>query len=363
MRFAVAVLFCWSLAAAAQVPLPFTTKDDRFMVFANGRFEKLEPRPTAFQHAMEGRLVYRDHQGQLKVFIPEGRRMHLLDRGGDQPRGTRSRICWLSADTLKTLREGRVAMLAANVEAYGVSDSLVVLHDSAAHALNVLWRGRLTTLAALERGSERPQWSQGSNSVAFFNKEKGSLRAFYHGEVRSLCDSADFALVVAGGDVLGWWDPRAKLFKALHAGKEYEVADLRPADARAGDGLIAFVDGNGSFKCFDRGRVHRVMEEPPSGFWVKDSLLLYLDRGRFMRFKDGAAVQVEPYVPEQWEVEGGVLAWLDLNRELRGMQGDERFRFGTEAAIARFQLFGNTVIYRSPLGNTVVATRRRTWVY
>jgi len=356
-------LFVCSLAVAAQVPVPFVASPDRFMVFANGRFEKLEPRPPALVHAMDDRVVYRDHSGQLKVFMPEGRRLHLLDRGGSVLRGTRSRICWLSADTLKTMREGRPASIAWHVEDFSVSDSVVVFHDSAMHELNVLWRGRQTTLAKLERSSVRPQWSQGSNNVAFFNKEQGSLRAFYHGAVRTLCDSADFALVVTGGDVLAWWDPRAMQFKALHRGQEFELSDLRPADARAGAGLVAFVDGNGRLKCFEGGKVHRVMDEAPSGFWVKDSLLLYLDHGRFMRFQGGHSVQVEAFVPEQWEVDGGLLAWLDMNRELRGLKGDDRFRFGTEAAIARFDLFGQAVIYRSPLGNMVVATRRRTWIY
>lgn len=363
MRLLVLFLALGALVAEAQVPLPFVTPQDRFMVFAQGRFEKLEPRPPVYVHPMHGRLVYRDHDGELKVYIPDGRRLHLLDRAGDEPRGTRARICWRSADTLKTLRDGRAAVLATGVEEYGVSDSLVVYHDSAAHALNALWRGRLTQLAEVERGSTRPQWSLGSNSVAFFSKASGTLRAFYHGAVRTLCDSADFALVVTGGDVLAWWDPRALAFKVLHRGKEQVLSELRPADAKAGDGLVAFVDGNGRLKCFERGVVHRVLDAPPSGYWVKDSLLLYLDHGRFMRFKDGASELVESFVPERFAVEGALLAWLDMNRELRGIKGDDRFRFGTEAAIARFELLGDAVVYPSPLGNTVVATRRRTWVY
>ena len=35
----------------------------------------------------------------------------------------------------------------------------------------------------------------------------------------------------------------------------------------------------------------------------------------------------------------------------------------SEAAIDGFELFGDRVRYRSPLGMTVVASRRRTWVY
>ncbi|MCB9183598.1 MAG: hypothetical protein H6591_06730 [Flavobacteriales bacterium] len=83
-----------------------------------------------------------------------------------------------------------------------------------------------------------------------------------------------------------------------------------------------------------------------------------------MLFDQERVTMVEPYVPESWEVEDGLLAYLDINRELRGIESGERFRFGTEANIAAFRLFrGKAVVYRSPLGNAVVATRRRSYVF
>ena len=106
-----------------------------------------------------------------------------------------------------------------------------------------------------------------------------------------------------------------------------------------------------------------MLDEIPSDYWVKDSLLVYMHKGHLKLFQHGASLVVENYVPERWQVEGGMLAYLDINRELRGLVGGERFRFGSEAHIASFDLFGDAVVYRSPLGNTVVATRRRTYVF
>ncbi len=349
--------------AIAQVPVPFVTEEDRFMVFAEGRFEKLEPRPPAFVHAMEGQVVYRDHQGQLKIFLPDGRRLHLLDRNGEEPRGTRTRIAWLSHDTLKTVREGKARIVATGVQDFSVSDSLIVVHDSVARTLDVLWRGQRYPMVEVLQGSARPQWSVGSSMAAVFNKESRRLMLFHQGQVRTLCDSTDLGLVVMGDGIIGYWDDHVKEFRMLSAKGVEKLSDLRPADAKAGAGLLAFVDGNGRFKCYAKGGVQRLLDEPPSGFWVKDSLLLYLDRGRLMLFDQERVTMVEPYVPESWEVEDGLLAYLDINRELRGIESGERFRFGTEANIAAFELFGKAVVYRSPLGNTVVATRRRTYVF
>lgn len=365
MRPIALVLACCAarLALQAQVPVPFVTDEDRFMVFAEGRFEKLEPRPPQWVHAMEGQLVYRDHQGQLKVFLPEGWRLHLLDKGGGEPRGTRRRIAWLAGDTLKGIREGRAYAMASQVADFGVSDSLVAVHDTALHELQAIWRGRLHPVARLEQGSERPQWLLGPDALVLFNREARRLSLFQGGRLRLLSDSTDVGIAVAGGGIVGWWDGHRRVFMAAFGGAEHALSDLRPASAQAGQGLIAFVDGNGRLRCFERGAMHRVMDGVPSAYWVKDSLLLYLDRGRLMLFKDGTSTMVEPYVPEDWQVEGGLLAYLDINRELRGIVGGERFRFGSEAAIAAFRLYGDAVVYRSPLGHTVVATRRRTYTY
>lgn len=359
----VPALLCAVARLSAQVPVPFVTAEDRFLCFANGRFENLEPRPPAMVHAMDGQLVYRDHQGQIKVFIPDGRRMHLLDRGGSNPIGTRKRIAWLNADTLKTISEGRARAIATDVADFGVSDSLIVLHDTAMREMRVIHRRATHIVATVEGGSERPQWLLGPDALVFFNKEARRLSMYRRGKVRVLSDSTDVGIAVVGGGVIGWWDGHARVFKAIHGDREHELSDLRPASAQAGSGLIAFVDGNGRLQCFQAGVKHRVLDEPPTAYWVKDSLLLFLDRGRLMLFHHGTSTVVEPYVPEQWQVEGGLLAYLDINRELRGMEGGERFRFGSEAAIDGFELFGDRVRYRSPLGMTVVASRRRFWVY
>lgn len=362
--FTLHLVFCAAMAVSAQVPVPFVTDQDRFMVFANGRFEKLEPRRPQEVHAMHEQLVYRDHEGRLKVFLPEGRRLHLLDsRAEGTVHATRSRIVWNSADTLKTVREGRAVVLMDRVERFGISDSLVVYIDSSLHQLSVLWKASARPLADVVEGSERPQWVQGGNTVAFFNKGDRRLSAFYRGEVRTLCDSTDVGIVAAGTDVIGFWDGNSKRFMVMHQGSLEFLSDLRPASVQAGTGMLAFVDGNGRLKCFANGKVHTVLDRIPSGYWLKDSVLTYLDDGRFMLFDPKGSIVVEPYVPEHWKVEGATLVYLNINRELHSISNGVRKRLGKEANITGFDLFGNRVMYRSPLGNTVVVTLRRTYVF
>ena len=359
----VALLFAFCFAQA-QVPVPFTSNTERFMVFHRGSFHEVEPRPPKSVFAMEGQVMYVDHDGHLKMYDPESDRMHLLDRDpGTDIRATRQRIVWHVHDTLKTERDGRAVPIMDRVQHYEVTDSLVVYIDSTLHQLGVLWKGRSHTLADVLPGSERPQWMQGSNTVAFFNKEARKVLYFHRGKVEVLCDSTDVGIVATGGDVIGYWDGNSKRFMAMYKGATLFLSDLRPLNAQAGEGMLAFVDGNGRLKCFQDGMVHTVSDEVPSAYWVKDRVLIYLDQGRFKLFRPEGSVLVEQYVPERWKVEGNMLVYLDINREVRGVRNGERVRFGSEANVATFDLFGDHVVHRNMVGNTVIATPKRTWAY
>ncbi|MEO8587886.1 MAG: hypothetical protein ABI432_00815 [Flavobacteriales bacterium] len=358
------VLFAHATFVSAQDPVPFTTAADRFMVFANGRFEKMEPRPPQRVFPMDEQVVYLDFEGRMKIFLAEGRRLYLLQEGGvGEVRTTRHRIVWNSRDTLKTLRDGHAAMLARNVERFTVSDSLVVVHDSAQHELNVLWRGRTIPLAVLEQGSAMPQWNQASNTITFFNKEARSLFLFYRGALRVLCDSTDVGIVATGGDLVGYWDGNKREFRAMYKGTDRFLSDLRPVSAKAGEGIMGFVDGTGMLKCFADGEVHTLTREMPSAYWVQDSLLLFVEDGGLRLFRSGGVAKVENYVPERWQVQGGDLVYLDINRELRGISQGERVRYGSEANIATFDLFGESLFYPSPTGLMTVVRKGRTYAF
>jgi hypothetical protein len=101
----------------------------------------------------------------------------------------------------------------------------------------------------------------------------------------------------------------------------------------------------------------------PAQYWVKDRLLLYLWRGGLMMCTGEGPMVVEPYVPEYWQVEGDLLVYLDINRELRGIRNGQRLRFGKEASIDGFQLFGDAIVYRSPAGPITVISDGRTYAF
>lgn len=353
-----------SLRLSAQVPVPFASNDGRFMVFANGRFEKLEPREPQWSVAQEGRVIYLDHEGRLRVFHAEGRRLYELGACSmGNMKASRNRVAWTVGDTLKTISAGKAKVVATGVERFSISDSMIVYHDSARHELNALWRGEVYPIAEVERGTQAPQWSVGSNTLTFFDRSAYRLFLFHKGKLRVLADSTDLGMAVNGEDLIGYWNATSQQWMVLDGEREDVLSDLRPVSAKAGRRMIAFVDGTGRLKCYSNGIVHTLTDSIPTEYWMQDDLLLYLQGGNLMLFQPTGSIVVERYVPERWQVWGDRLVYLDMNRELRGIEEGARVRYGNEAAIPRFDLFGDALVYPSPTGLITVIRNGRKHLY
>ena len=358
------LLFMRSFLAAAQVLVPFVTDEGHFMVHADGRFERLEREPPIRVIAQEGQVVYVDGQGRLKVFLQEGRRLHLLhDTPVDHLQGAGQRVAWSSGDSLYVLREGRAVLAATQVERFEVADSMIVVHDREHQSLEVLWRGQHIPIADVSLGTERPQWRSGSNVVTFLDKSSRKLFLYEAGRVTVLTDSTDVGIVATGGGVVGYWDDRADRFMVHERGKDHVVSELRPVSVKTGEGVLAFVDGIGKLRCWQGGQLHTVSNKPPTDYWVEDSLLLYVTEGNLELFGPHGTMTVESYVPERWLVNGGLLVYLNLDRELYAIELGKRKRVGNEGAIPTFDLFGNAVLYRSPSGPWTIIRKGRSALY
>jgi hypothetical protein len=358
-----AVLFP-SFLSAQEVPVPFTTASEVFMVFSNGRFTRLEPRPPQVFFAQEGRLIYLDHVGQLKVFRAEEQVLNLLDKGPvSAVKASRKRVAWTVHDSLRTTEGLRVRTIGTAVERFEVSDGLVVFHEVGMGTLQAWWKGSVYTLADVAAEAEGPLWAQSNEDVVFHTGGIGSLRLFRQGELRTLMDSTPGSMVVAGGSLVAWWDDGRQVFTVLDGERQVDIADTRPWSAKAGPGFLAFVDGTDRLKCYEQGQVQVVASPAPAAYWVQDSLLLYPHEGHFMLHRAGGNTIVERYVPEQWQVWDSRLVYLNIDRQVCGMLRGDRLRCTPEAAIPRFDLFGDAVVHPGRGGTMVVMRGRRTYTF
>lgn len=360
-----AYISMWTVVLCHAQVVPFVSDLERTMVFSDERFMEADARPAKSMNALSDALLYTDHAGNLCYYPIEARSASVLERRPvDELQVSGDRAAWRMADTLKLLRGGRGQLIATGVERYRVSDSLIVLIDSIAHELVVHWHGQRFILATVEQGSEHPQWTQGANTVTFYDRSRRSMFLFQRGVVRTLTNSTDVGIAVNGNDVVGYWDDVLDEFKGEASGPPVRLSGMRPITAQAGDGLIAFLDGTLKLKAWKGGDVLQLTDSMPAQYWVKDRMLLYLWAGRLMVLTDAGAVAVEEYVPEHWQVCGDLFVYLDINRVIRGIRSNgKRVRFGNEAGIDGFKLYGQAVVYRSPTGPITIATDRRTYIF
>lgn len=349
-----------------QMAVPFISNVERLMVFGEKRFKEVDVRPPQRFWPMDRALFFQDHSGQLVYYSVDGGQARIVEpHEPDTIQVAGDRVAWLRGDTLKTLRSGRAHVLATAVPRFTVTDSLIVYHDSLEHELMVVWRGQRLPLAKLEQASQRPQWTQGGNTVTFYDRSARSLYLFRNGILKVLSDSSDVGIAVNGTDVVGYWNDVRDEFIGDLNGKVERLAGLKPVSAQAGDGVLAFVDGTLKLKYWAGSAVITLTDTMPTKYWVKDKVLLYLDGGLLKMVGSGSDVPltVADVLPEKWQVSGDLLVYLDENRELRGLRNGKRIKFGSEAAIANFELYGDAVVYKSPTGPITVVRQGKSYLY
>lgn len=353
-------LACLPWMACAQVVVPFTTANDRFGVFQAGRFQTLESRAPLSVWPMGERLAYVAHDGRLMLFhqgqalvLAQGLPADTASRSA-VVKASRTTIAWRDGPMLRVAQDGRSHELGREVGSFSVHDSLVVFHDLAERTLNVLWKGRSFPVADVAHLTEAPQWKAGANTLVFHDRSSGKVHLCYRGEVRMLCDSAGHALVDAGLDVVAFMDDAADMFRVFHRGRIHDVEQLRPARFTAAAGLVAYISATGGFRVFQDGSVHRVSSSAPTDFFTRDSTVTWIGEGRWNTFCHGLVETIERYVPESWQASGTVLAYPDLNRELRLFRLGERTVVTTEAGIRHFLLVDDAVTWTSAEGDVRV---------
>ncbi|MFZ1686764.1 MAG: hypothetical protein WAU70_05055 [Flavobacteriales bacterium] len=358
--FILLLLVLTGLFLPAQGLAPFTTQLDRLYAFDNGVFQELSSRKPSMVRNIGGRLLYLTEAGDLVLY--DAGRMQTIERGS-RPNVIASdgMAAFYIGNTLKVIGTNGAKSIAYNCTDFNVQDSLIAFHDNAQHILGMYWKNRVLTVADVLSESDHPQWLAGPNTLLFYDHDRRTIYLTYRGETSELCRSSDFARVSAGGDIVAYVNGDDQTFHVFDHGQDNMVHDFAPRNFQAGDGLVGFVDVNGALKCYNNGMVYDVSDFAPDQYWVQDSLLLFVEQGMLKVFRGDRLEIVERYVPEKWQVFGGLLVYLDLNRTVRSWQAGKRSQLSKEAAIASFELHRDVVLWRSNSGSVKVWWQGRTY--
>lgn len=338
---------------SAQGLAPFVLPTGRSVLFDQGHFVDLANEAPRDQVVAADRMVYVTAAGELKLYQNGSvHRMEATPPGLLRAAGRT--VAYLHEGALKVAEPVRPRELSASAGRFLVRDSLVLFHDRTDTTVNVFWKGRVFPLAGLPDTLDVPEAWVGSNTAVLYDRAARTAFRFHRGALEPLVDSCDAITVAAGGDLIGFSDDRSRSLYLWHKGRLTTLEPLAPQAMQAGEGLLAYVSGGGTFKCWSEGRVHTLLDHAPTAWMVRDSLLLVVDAGALKAFHDGALHVVEHYVPEQWMARDGVLTYLDLNREVWRYARGERIAVGREAGVDRFEVYGDVVLHPGSDGGVKV---------
>jgi hypothetical protein len=263
-------------------------------------------------------------------------------------------LAWRSGEQLVVATDEGVRTIGQRVGQFTVRDSLIAFHDIADSTLNIYWKGRSFPIADVRGQSERPQWSAGSNALIFFDHAKRQVHLFYRGTTQVLCHNSDFSRVSAGSDIVAYMDDGDDTFRVFDHGRRRDVEQFSPVNFTAGAGLVGYVSATGELRCWSEGAVHPLAKPAPTAYYVQDSVITWVEKGKWWTLNGEERMMIEPFVPEKWEVRGGTIAYLDLNRELRVFQRGKRIEVSKDAGIKDFTLANGMLAWRSPVGSVKV---------
>jgi hypothetical protein len=336
-------------AGFGQTAVPYTTASGHFGVFHAGRFEELDQRKPQVVFPNGERLAYLSEQGELRGW--DAGQLMTYQRGEPvEVKTSRGMLAWKQGERLLLAGVAGPKTICHDAGQFSVQDSLVAYHNEIDRTLCVYWRGQVIAVADVLMASEAPQWQVGTNTLTFYNRDLRQVLLFYRGASQTLCENVDYARVSPGGDVVAYMDDSDDTFRVFDHGERIDLEQFAPIDFRAGLGLVGYTSATAALRCYMDHKVYSLAEFMPTAYYVQDSVITWVENGEWKTLNAGKVETLERFVPENWQVSGAMIAYQDLNRELRIYHRGKRVVLTKEAGVKRFELHGDAVVWQSNSG-------------
>lgn len=309
-RLLITALALCPFLAQAQNITGFLDYMDRFFVFDRGTITQLEPqKPIAFASGGDY-LIYAATGGDLKVY--RDGQVRTIDQGiATTPTITDHFFGYVSAGALKIFDGDSLRVLCRNTGASIVKDSIAAFYDEVQHTLQIYYDGTITPGEDALMENPVQKWSAGDNTLAWINKATLEFKIFQHGQLYVPASLVSNMRFTAGLDMVAFEDPSDRGLKVFEDGNVTNLEPVMPDSIFMGRGLFAYIDRSGALKVYQNGSLHTAMDFTPTGFFVKDSLVVINDNGYCKIFHDGSTGSVLSFWPNIWEANWGSFVYVD----------------------------------------------------
>lgn len=157
-----------------------------------------------------------------------------------------------------------------------------------------------------------------------------------------------------GANILVWTDNFDQTFKCFYNGMIYDLESQLPKYSYTCDNTTAYLDYNGNFKIFYKGKTQQISQFEPTNLIAKDNLVSYMMGNQFKVFYDGKEYTLENYLPKSYGMNQNTLVYMDYYEKLAVFTAGEVKRNLTTEKIRDLSLINDVILYTTGI-NTVNA--------
>ncbi len=267
-------------------------------------------------------------------------------------------VAWNTGPMLFVWDSGRKKELTRFGRNYQVTDSLVVFEDLRDNAIRVYFND---TIYDLFYSVEKPVFPKavGSNSVAFVGNG-GVHYAFISGKIVEIGVINDRVTYSAGANKVAFNDPFHQSFACAHATEVVDVETIMIQDYQAGWDIVAYRDLNDNLKCYMNDDIIELSNYSAREYTVFRDMVVWNETGQLFVFDGKRKYEVANYIPEEYKIRDGIVAFRNLNGGVSVFDNGE-VKVVSNLMNAPFEVNGNTVRVQTNRGNFLFYRNGETW--
>ncbi len=302
------LLLSSSLFAQKQTVFAYMDYNNFFHSFKDGYFNQVDHQAVTGIAYGDEVIAYYNNQRDFKIY--DGTFSRVMTNQPATFKISDHMAAWNIGQLVYYYENGKPHNLTSFGADYWVTDSLITFQDTRYNALNVVYKGKISTLVQSTMGLPAPV-VQGDNLVVF--KDNGDIyKVFYRGQIYDIgtYNGTDFEFF-AGTDILGFNDPQTRTFAVFQDGEFFDVEEFRSPKVKAGRGFVAYEDLQGNLKYYGKGKYETLSSF--AQFWdAKDDLVVWGDANTTYQFFKGEKKNLANFVVKEWQMKNDVVAFRTL---------------------------------------------------
>lgn len=340
----------------AQDVFPYIDNIGYMRSFQDGKaiqIEYLEPMDVKYSEKM---IAFIDNKRDF--FVWDGEKKEKLSNLVNGYQIGYNIVAWNTGPILNVWDSGEKMELTRFAKNYQVTDSLVVFEDVRDNAIRVYYSGEIFDLFY---SVDRPVFPKavGSNSVAFVGN--GDVHyAFVSGKIVEIGVINDKVHYSAGANKIAFNDPFYQSFACAHATEVVEVERIMIQDYKAGWDLVAYRDLNDNLKCYMNDDIIDLSNYNAREYKVFRNMVVWNETGQLFAFDGKRKYEVANYIPEEYKIRDGIVAFRNLNGGVSVLDNGE-IKVVSNLQNAPFEVNGRTVRVQVNRGNFLFYRDGETW--